>query len=262
MNIPSFVTSYLPTIPLSKRKHFWVVIALYVLGLLTVIWTKPSYLLNIIIVYIPGFVYCLILCKHTAHKILLFGLLSLVFIIPVEILARASNSWDVLSQFPRIADLAPIENVVYALVNFMYPIAFYDYFIEQNPSKKISHRWKYLFLIYGLVGIITGIWFHYFSKAMVFDYWQIGLIIMVPIVILVALLKREIMVKLFFPAVLFGTFYLIHEIVSMQLGHWWWPGNYLATITIMEHVYPLDDFVIWILLSNGSAIGGYKALWD
>jgi len=74
--------------------------------------------------------------------------------------------------------------------------------------------------------------------------------------------KRHILKRLLVPAIVFGLMYFIHELVSMSLGHWWWPGQYLLTVNIGTNIYPIEDFIIWIVLSNIAVISGYEVMWD
>jgi len=248
--------------PKNKWHHFIVLIGLYLFGLGLVLLLKPSYFANILIVYLPGMTYNYFLLKRSGPKILLFGLCSLLFIVPVEILARLTNSWDVQSIFPRILGIAPIENVLYALVNIMYPLLFYEYFYDQDRNRKISPRWKVLVL--GYIVLFAGTFTVFFTSAaaLQLQYWMLGVIILIPIVILLFIYKRHILKRLLVPALVFGTMFALHELVSMYLGHWWWPGTYLLPIQILGFTYPLDDVIIWLLFSNMAVIAGYEVMWD
>ena len=223
---------------------------------------RPGYLLNIILVYVPGLIFTLTRLKNSTKKILIFGVTSILFILPVEVLARLTNSWDVASDFPRILGIAPIENVLYGLVNIIFPLAFYEYFYDMDRNRKISNRYKILIGLYLALFVITFGLFFIDKDLLKFDYWIIGLAIILPILILVIKFKPHILKRLIVSALIFGSMYLIHEVVSMYIGHWWWPGNYLLPINVAGFIYPLDDLIIWIGFSNVAVISGYEVLWD
>ena len=246
----------------SKLKHFLVLLGLYIAGVLLVLFLRPSYMLNLFIVYFPGMLYVFFLIKKSRKKILLFGLVSILFIIPVELLARVTDSWDVLSTLPRLFGLAPIENMFYALVNIMYPLAFYEYFYDGDRNREISKNWKILVALFLLLFAVVLAVFHIDPNMLLLDYWFIGLAILVPIFVLLLVFKRYILKRLLVVALVFGLMFGIHEIVSMYLGHWWWPGTYVLPLEIGGHIYPVEDFVIWLLFSNAAVISGYEVLWD
>lgn len=245
-----------------KFKHFVVLLILFVVGILAVLIIQPTYIENILLVYLPGTIYCLGLLKRSKKKILLFAAVSLLFIIPVELLARMTDSWDVSSIFPRLLGIAPIENMVYALVNLVYPLAFYEYFYDQDRSRKISSRWKLLVTAYLILFIGTFSLYFIAPELIKFDYWMLGIAIFIPVFILLFTQKAHILKRLLVPALVFGLMFGIHELVSMALGHWWWPGNYLFPIEIFGQIYPVDDIIIWLLFSVVGVISGYEALWD
>ncbi len=245
-----------------KLKHFLVLIILFVIGILLVLLIQPTYIESIILVYFPSTIYTLGLLRKSKRKILLFALASILFILPVELLARMTNSWDVSSIFPRLLGIAPLENIVYALVNLIYPLAFYEYFFDNDRNRNISSRWKILVTAYLILFISTFSLYFIAPDIIQFDYWMIGLAIFIPVFILLFTQKAHILKRLVIPAVFFALMFGIHEIVSMSLGHWWWPGSYLLPLEIFGHIYPVDDLVIWLLFSVIGVISGYEALWD
>ncbi|MEI6887249.1 MAG: hypothetical protein WCK31_03365, partial [bacterium] len=167
----------------SKIKHFLVLVILFVLGLNIVILLKPSYLENILIVYLPGLIYSFFLLKKSRLKIFLFAICSILFVIPVEILARNTNSWDVTSTLPRILGIAPTENVIYALINIIYPISFYELFYDNDRNSKVSSRWKILLLMYLLLFLITITTYLFSPSTLQISYWMLGVAILVPVLI-------------------------------------------------------------------------------
>lgn len=246
----------------SKLKDFYVLIALYILGLIFISIVKTTYLENILIVYLPGLLYSFYHLHKSRRKVFLFGLCSLLFIVPVEILARMTDSWDVASTLPRILGIAPLENVVYALVNIIYPLAFYEVFYDGDRNRKISSRWKILIALYLTLFIVTFVTYFTNPALLNFNYWVLGAIIIVPVLGLMLIYKRHILKRLLVPAIIFGAMYFAHELISMNIGHWWWPGDYLFPIIIDGLTYPLEDFIIWIIFSNIAVISGYEVLWD
>lgn len=246
----------------NKLKHFIALILLYFIGVLAVLIIQPSYIENIILVYLPGTIYALGLVKNSKRKILLFALVSMLFIIPVEILARLTNSWDVSSLFPRLLGIAPLENIAYALINIIYPLAFYEFFFDNDRNRKISPNWKYLLAAYLVLFIGTFTIYFTSPEILKFDYWVIGIGIFIPVLTLLVTRKAHILKRLLIPAITFGLMFGIHEVVSMALGHWWWPGEYVLPITVFGHIYPVDDLIIWLLFSVVGVISGYEALWD
>ena len=187
-----------------KIPNLLILLALFTLGIITVLITRPSYFVNILIVYLPGMVYAFTLLKKSGRKILLFGLCSIIFIIPVEVLARLTNSWDVASIFPRVLGIAPVENIVYGLVNIIYPLLFYEYFYDEDRNRAISKRWKVLMLLYTTLFGITFSLFFINQEVLKLNYWIIGIVILVPVFTMLMIYKKHILKDCLYPQLFLG----------------------------------------------------------
>ncbi|MBU1557663.1 hypothetical protein KKC45_01765 [Patescibacteria group bacterium] len=240
-----------------------IIFFLFLLGCLIVLLTKANYLLNILIVYTPATILTLYWAKNTRWKIIFFATMAtLLFAIPIEIIARLADAWDVLSVLPRIDNLAPLENLLYAFINMLWPLAFYEYFVDRDSGKKINSRSKYLFLIFVLFSMTTYTLYFINREMLVLDYWKIGFIFLLIPTILFYIFNKKLLKKTILPITFFALIFFIHEVLSLYLGHWWWPGNYLFTIEMFNQPFPLDDVIIWYFLSTPVLIGGYELFWD
>jgi len=246
-----------------KWKKIFLLFAYIIVALLIVYLIKPPYLINILIIYCPPTLLNFYWLKNSRGKILLFALLAtILFALPIELIARLANAWDVQSLFPRLFGLVPLENILYAFFNFAWPLAFYEYFVDRDEKKKISSKWKYLMTIFIVFSVIVYSIYAYNKAIISLPYWVIGIFgLLIPFLIIYIknpkLIKKVLLTTLFF-----GSVFCLHEIVSLYLGHWWWPGEYLFTINLFENVFPLDDVVIWYIFSTPTLIGGYEFFVD
>lgn len=235
-----------------------------VLALVLVFIFRPIYIISIVIVLgIPATINFLWL-KKSRLPIFLFSLLSgILFAPPVELMARLLNVWDVQSIFYRPFGLIPIENMVFAFLNFFWALSFYKYFIDGDKSSKINYKFKYLIGLYLLFDIlIFGLYF-YNPVLVGANYFLIALIILViPGILLFAqntkLLKKTITTTLFFAVVFF-----LYELVSLIIGSWFWPANnYWVCFSVFGQKMPLDDIIIWYFMSTPVLIAGYEFFVD
>lgn len=233
------------------------------LACLLVYFLKPSYLVNLLIVYLPPSLITFYWLKKSRKKILIFSLVTTaLFALPLELAARLANAWDVASNFPRLFAVAPLENLFYAFINFFWPLCFYEYFIDRDTDKKISAKWKYLIGIYCLLSITVYSLYAYNANYITINYWVIGLItLFIPAVIIFSK-NPKLIKKVIIPTIFFGSVFCVHEIMSILIGHWWWPGTYLLPLNINGIIFPLDDAIIWYVLSTPALIGGYEFFMD
>lgn len=233
------------------------------LACLFVYFIKPTYIVNLLIVYLPPSIITFYWLKKSRKKILIFSLVTTtLFAIPIELASRLANVWDVASIFPRLFSVAPIENLFYAFINFFWPLCFYEYFIDHDKDKNISSKWKYLVALYCFFSIIIYSLYFYDKNYAAISYWIVGLVALLIPSIIIYSKNKKIIKKVITPTIFFGSIFCIHEITSIAIGHWWWPGNYLLPLNINGITFPLDDAIIWYLLSTPALIGGYEFFMD
>ncbi len=248
-----------------QKKQKIILMASYVLlACIFVYLLKPVYLISIIIVLGPPSVANFLWLEESRFKIFIFSLLTtILFAPPVEIMARLANSWDVQSILPRFFGIAPLENMLFAFINFFWVISFYQYFIEEDKeNNKISPHIVWIVALYLLLSLIVYLLFFINPDIISLDYHLIALLILIVPGIIIFYKRFKLLKKTWLPTLFFAYVFFVYEFVAMLIGNWWWPGDYLFTINFFGQVFPLDDVVIWYFLSTPVLIGGYKFFVD
>jgi len=177
-------------------------------------------------------------------------------------MTRLTNSWDVQSILPRPFGLIPLENMLFGFFNILWPLSFYEFFVDKDRTKVISKKLKYLVALYCLLSIIVYTLFYWNKKLISIDY----IVASIPILIIPSLIiftkNPKILRKVFLTTVFFAIVHFTFEMFAMKIGNWWWPSEYLHTFNISGMVYPLDDAIVWFLLSTPTLIGGYEFFVD
>lgn len=247
----------------NKTNKLLFLIGYLTLALILVLLIKPLYIISIIIVLaIPSFINFFWL-KNSRRPVFLFSLLAaLLFAPPVELIARIANVWDVQSIFYRPFGLIPIENMIFAFLNFFWGLSFYKYFIDNDSFVAISKKFKYLiglFIVFSTA--VYGLYF-YNPNLVGANYFIIALIILVIPGTLLILNNPKIFKKTLTTTLFFAILFFIYELISLKIGSWFWPGNYLLGLNIFGQYMPLDDIIIWYFMSTPVLIYGYKYFVD
>lgn len=223
---------------------------------------RPTYLVNLFIVYLPPSLINYFWLKKSGHKILLFSIITvLLFAPPIELVARLADAWDVQSTLPRLFGTAPIENLIYAFFNFFWPLCFYEYFIDKDKSYKTSKKLKYLVGLYLALSLAVYVSFAIYGELIAINYWLVGVGVLLPSILILGK-NPKLINKIILPTIFFGLVFFVHEVMSLELGHWWWPGEYLLPIKLFGNQFPLDDALIWYVFSTPALIGGYEFFVD
>ncbi len=152
----------------------------------------------------------------------------------------------------------PLENLLFAFLNFFWVLSFYEYFVGQDRRQPRSKRMPTLLILYVILGVVVFGLFAWRPEIVSVSYALTGLLILlIPSILIFSrrprLLPRTVLPMLFFAAVFFA-----YEYVSLCIGSWWWPGQYLLPVKLCGRVFPIDDVIIWYLLSTPALIGGYE----
>lgn len=246
-----------------KKQRLIFLLAYVLIACLVVYLLKPVYLLSLIVVLVPPALVNFYWLKKSRKKIFVFSITATVlFAFAAELSSRLADSWDVQSVLPRIFGLLPLENILFAFLNFFWILAFYEYFVDKDTTKKISKKFKYLVIIFSIFSLIIFSLYFYNPKIVSMNYATLALItLLIPSIIIFSkntrLLKKSLLPVLFFAIVFF-----VYEVVSLAIGSWWWPGEYLLPLELFGKTFPLDDVIIWYFLSTFALIGGYEFFAD
>jgi hypothetical protein len=225
--------------------------------------TKLTYFLSIILVLIPPSIANFLWLKKSRKKIFIFSIIStFLFAFAIELSSRLANTWDVQSILPRILGLIPLENMLFAFLNIFWVLSFYEYFVDEDTTKKISGKFKYLVILFCLFSLIIFSLYFYNPSIVEMNYFTTAIIILIIPSIILFYKKPILLKKTILPTLFFAIIFFIYEIVSIKIGSWWWPGEYLKTFVIFGKVFPLDDIIIWYFLSTITLIGGYEFFAD
>lgn len=226
-------------------------------------WLEPKYIFTVIIVLVPPALLNFFWLKRSRLKILFFSLAAtLLFAPPVELCARLADVWEVQTIFPEILGYIPIENMIFAFLNFFWVLTFYEYFVDNDTSSKISARFKYLVGLFCLASVTVYTLYAYDHQLVTLNYFQLALVVLFIPAVLIFGKKPELIKKTILTTLFFAIVFFVYELVALKIGNWWWPGEYLYTFTVWGEVFPLDDIIIWYFLSTPVLIGGYEFFAD
>ncbi len=246
-----------------KRVKILGLLSYIILASLIVYFTKIPYLYSIILVLIPPAIVNYLWLKKSRKKVLLFSICAtLLFSFAVELMSRLTNSWDVQSVLPRVLGFLPLENILFSFINFSWVLSFYEYFVDKDSTKKISKNFKYLIIIFSIFSLAIFTLYFYDPTIVAMDYITLGVVILLIPAIALFSKNPKLLKKTILPVAFFSIVFFIYETVSLIIGSWWWPGQYVLPINLFGHVFPLDDVIIWYFLSTITLIGGYEFFSD
>ncbi len=243
-----------------NKQYCWIGLLLYVVLACAIVYIfKPLYIWSILIVLLPPSLANFFWLKGSRHRVFVFSVITvLIFAPPVEMIARLADAWDVQSTLPRLFGIAPLENMVFAFFNFFWALSFYEYFTAGDKAGKMGPRFRYLLLLYCCLFIGTFSLFFVNKNVIAANYAVLSLIILVIPALFIFYYRPHILKRVWLTTFFFAAVFFIYEVVSLMVGSWWWPGQYLFPVQLAGRTFPLDDVIIWYFLSTPVLIGGYE----
>ncbi len=242
-----------------RHKIKLILLLVYVfLAVVLVYFFRPIYLFSILLVLLPPAMVNFLWLKQARFKIIAFtAATTLLFAPPVELAARLANAWDVQSLLPRLFGWAPLENLIFAGLNFFWVLSFYEYFVNGDKAVSSFPRFKWLLGLYALFSAVFYLIFFLQPAWAALSYFNLSLLILFIPGVIIFSCQPALLKKVWLPTLFFALVFFIYEAVSLVIGSWWWPGEYLWPVTLFGHRFPLDDVIIWYFISTPVLIGGY-----
>lgn len=195
---------------------------------------------------------------------LLFGIL---FGFILDFVAIFNGAWSepveqLVFQY-KIFTVVPIDHIIWFFFWALLIIVFYEYFIERDLSDFVSHNIRYAFLpsIAALISILIIYFTNPNFLKFNYAYFFLGLFTLAPFFYL-AFKKPLLLIKFVKISPFFFFLFLIFELTALKLNQWYFPGEYIGTVTLFNLTFPFEEFFFWILMSSTVVLSYYELYVD
>ena len=211
---------------------------------------------------VPASLYMMLTKPKHLFKILIAVLiLGLVFGAVFDFFATLGKAWDVTRLvIPiRILGVEPIDNILgYGLMTLLI-VSFYEHFIHHDRNNKISKNLR--LAIVPPVLALLAIFFLYPVSQLGFytkyTYLFGGLAALIfPVYICIK--KPSHIIKYVEVGVFFSFVWFFSEIAALKTNGWVFLGEYIGQVNAFGVVFPLEEFIFWMLLYAGALVAYYE----
>lgn len=250
-----------------RRRDFFVVIGLVIISAFLAVFFKLTSLLTTLLFFGLPSGYLIIRKPSNFKKAALGGLLfGLLWGFSFDFIAELNRAWS----YPRpltfpdyFLGVVSLDVMIWFFLWAFLIIAFYEYFVEYDFSKKISPNIRYS-IFFGFLTLSVVIALFKTNPDLLrfpYAYLVLGALTLGPFLYVVR--KRPKLLHKFLKITPFFVFlYLSFELVALYLNLWNFPGQYLGMIEIWHLRFPLEEFVFWILASSAVAASYHELFID
>jgi hypothetical protein len=186
----------------------------------------------------------------------------------IDFLAEFNRAWswapDGQLVFPnKLFGIIPFDVLIWYFLWILFTMVYYEHFFEHEKTTKISRRFKSILAFFTTVLVLLIAAFYTNPELLSFRYayLMIGILGAIPFFFLI--LKKPHLIGKLLKAGIFNIFlFLSFELTALKLDQWRFPGEYIGTMTLFGLVFPLEEFVFWIVLGTPIILAYYELFID
>jgi len=254
----------------AKRSDLVLVVFLMAAGYgLSILLASPLFgkaLLSCTLIAGPSIAYLLwqhqnLLKKLTLSTLIFGGLLGFGF----EFVQEFNKSYSVVSRiFPKIFNVVPLDNVLGHMLMALLTLVFYEHFISERNSPRISPRVRYAVITFTALVALEIFLYFVFPDWLIYSYsyaW-LGAIAILPLFLYIFMRPRE-AGKIMSVIPFFFLLYLATEILAVKYRWWIYPSaHYVGHVQLFDLTFPFEELFFWMLFYAPAIISYYKIFID
>ena len=155
------------------------------------------------------------------------------------------------------------DGVIWMTILALLVTLFYERFLDEGGKDKLPNRVWYAFvpmiIAVGVIAIGYTIDPQFWNLP--FAYSIMAVCTLIPLVIIIVL-KPRLILKFLKAALYFVPLFFLYEFVGLSLEQWFFPGQYVGMVHIGNMTLPMEEFVMWILLSSTILLACYELFVD
>ncbi|OGG72693.1 hypothetical protein A3A38_00710 [Candidatus Kaiserbacteria bacterium RIFCSPLOWO2_01_FULL_53_17] len=185
-----------------------------------------------------------------------------ILLFSFDFVAEFNNAWGWGIDFiiPYIFwDTVSADIMVWYFLWVFLIILFYEHFLEHDRSRRISrHAVPVAIAGVGIAAVIVATYL-YAPHLLVVPYAYAVLSFLISLVCVVELYRRPHLGRKVVKLIpFFALFFMAYEIIALYTGLWTFPGTYVGSVAVGNLMFPLEELVVWILMSSAMAALYYE----
>jgi len=196
--------------------------------------------------------------RNSIGKMKLFTfsvLVSIPYVVILDTLGIINNSWVVPKSFfeTRFYGI-PFEDFLWLFLCIFLILSFHTYFLKKGEKIILLNKVFIFFLSFVYLIAIGTVLVQKFNPALIlipYPYLSIGLLLAVPMIVAWIIMdKRIVTIKNSLSGAAY--FFLVtglFELVGLALGHWQFPGQYIAQISLAGNLIPLEE-ILFVMIGG------------
>jgi len=252
----------------TKNKKFDLIIifAIFLFGaLISIIFNFKPLLGGILSLLIPS-IYLILREKKNFWKIfwgvLIFGAIigfGFDFIVTLNqgwIVTRIILPW-------KFFGVLPIDNVIGWVLMTLFILVFYEHFLDDEKTKKISKNFKWALIPFSALLFLFLTLYIINPNLLKLPYtYLVGGIVAIILPIILVVSKTRFLEKFLKLGAFFFVIWFILEIMALKNQGWIFPGQYIGQVSIFGLSFPFEELFFWMMFYAATVVSYYEIFID
>lgn len=249
-----------------KKFDLVIILAIFTIASLLSLYFKFAPLIVGTLTLLLPSIYLLFRKKENLKKIyvavLVFGGLFGFFF---DFIVTYNNGWYVSDLIVpiRLFGFLPVDDLLGFLLMTLFIIVFYEHFLNDYSLKEVSPRILYVIkpaLV--VIGLILILYFLYPSLLTIPYVYLVTGIVAIMKLIKVGMSKKKFIIKFVYLSIFFFFIWFALELICLQNGGWYFPGQYIGIVKVANLTFPIEEFVFWFMLYAATIVAYYEYYED
>ena len=250
------------------RTDFLVVVGMILVFIPIILFFQVRFLTSTILFFAIPAAYLFIRKPKQLKRLGATVLVGMIAVFIIDFLAELNGAWswapDGQLIFPdKLFGLIPFDVLIWYFFWIIFSVVYYEHFFEHERIKKVSSHFKSLLTFLAvLLGLL--IFAFYTDPELLkfrYAYFFIGALGSIPFFYLIC--KKPHLIGKLLKAGIFNIFlFLSFELTALKLDQWRFPGEYIGSVSLFGLIFPLEEFVFWIVLGTPIILSYYELFVD
>lgn len=260
---------------LTKRHDLPIVVCLEILAAFITIATAPKLLVSAFLFFVVPALYLHVRSRFSfTYTKVVAAVLSLGVSLSALDFAMSSNQgWTLPPEqmllMPGMFGFWSFDNTVWAFFFVFFLISFYEYFLDNERSRRLSPHFKtFVWLPITVTGLMLFLGFATPPLTHpIIPYAYLSLVtlpVLFPLAILIHRKKNllELLGKFTLANAFIAIVNLLHELTALSVHQWYFAGAYVGQVTILGTTFPIEEFILYVALSGYSFLAYHELYVD
>jgi hypothetical protein len=252
------------------RRDFYVVCTIILLTFITSILINIDLFYLVLMYLLLPSMYLILRKKKDLVRICIASLtLGVFYGMSYNFIAEYFHAYQTIYANPyhawKIVGVTPIADILWGFLIPFSIIVFYEHFLDRHKKLNSYSKKSLFFVSFGaILFLVISVYLNLYSIQSYprqYAYFIVGLISSLPLILLF-FEKHHLLYKIYYCSLYYFILNILFEVSAFVNNSWVFLGHYFYQINIGGWIFPIEEFIFWIVPSTAVFLILYEYIFD